>query len=438
MFSWLEWSCAFRNVRVRGEFLEREGREDYAKDAKKDKEKINSKFKNRTKNFGIFFGFIFASFAKPSRPLRSKIPVFLTLAFLAISTQSTAQPQGIGRPATPVEIQAWDIDVRPDFKGLPKGQGSVKAGEQVWENKCASCHGTFGESNEVFPPMVGYTTAQDVKAGRVASLNLGADAPTRTTMMKLSQLSTLWDYINRAMPWNAPKSLSTDDVYAVTAYVLNMANVLPDNFVLSPATMPQAQSLLPNRFGLTTTHAMWPGKEFAAGAKAAPRPDVQGSTCMRNCGPAPKLHSFIPDYARNQSGNLAEQMRGWGPLRGVDTSKTLVSEQKVAVAGVDRSSSAMKNVADGTKPSLKLADVSAILQRNTCSACHAQAGRLVGPSFAEIAMRYKAKPDAEAYLLSKIRQGGQGAWGAIPMPAQAIDEASARKVAQWLEQGAAQ
>lgn len=69
---------------------------------------------------------------------------------------STARPwSGIGRPATRSEIQAWDIDVRPDFKGLPAGKGSVDEGLQIWEAKCESCHGTFGESNEVFAPVVG-------------------------------------------------------------------------------------------------------------------------------------------------------------------------------------------------------------------------------------------------------------------------------------------
>src|SRR4029079_1780805 len=78
--------------------------------------------------------------------------------------------QGIGRPATPAEIAAWDIDVRPDFKGLPPGKGSVAEGQKVWDAKCASCHGTFGESNEVFTPLVGGITAEDIRTGRVASL----------------------------------------------------------------------------------------------------------------------------------------------------------------------------------------------------------------------------------------------------------------------------
>ena len=72
----------------------------------------------------------------------------------------------LGRDATKAEVKAWDIDVRPDFKGLPKGAGSVALGEQVWEAQCASCHGSFGESNEVFTPIVGGTTKADIERHR--------------------------------------------------------------------------------------------------------------------------------------------------------------------------------------------------------------------------------------------------------------------------------
>ena len=149
---------------------------------------------------------------------------------------------GIGRTATPAEIKAWDIDVRPDFKGLPKGSGSVAKGMDVWESKCASCHGIFGESNEVFSPIVGGTNKDDIRTGRVARLN-DPSFPGRTTLMKLSSVSTLWDYINRAMPWTQPKSLSTEEVYAVTAYILNMGGVVSDSFTLSDQNMAEVQKL---------------------------------------------------------------------------------------------------------------------------------------------------------------------------------------------------
>ncbi|NCV70982.1 MAG: cytochrome C, partial [Betaproteobacteria bacterium] len=108
---------------------------------------------------------------------------------LAAQTKPWTQ---IGRAATEAEVKAWDIDVRADFSGLPKGSGSVALGEEVWEAKCSSCHGSFGESNDVFTPIVGGTTKKDIETGLVANLKR-SDFPQRTTMMKLSTLSTLWD-----------------------------------------------------------------------------------------------------------------------------------------------------------------------------------------------------------------------------------------------------
>ena len=149
-------------------------------------------------------------------------------SLLSMPAVASEKYPGIGRVATPSELAAWDIDVRPDFKGLPAGSGSVAQGMDVWEAKCSSCHGVFGESNQVFSPIVGGTTAEDVKTGRVARLTDQA-YPGRTTLMKVPTLSTLWDYINRAMPWNQPKSLTKDEVYAVLAYLLNLGNIVPDN-----------------------------------------------------------------------------------------------------------------------------------------------------------------------------------------------------------------
>ena len=222
--------------------------------------------------------------------------VILSLALLATTGIAVAQNNsyaGIGRAATAKEIAAWDIDVRPDFKGLPTGSGSVAKGQDVWEAKCAHCHGIFGESNEVFSPLIGGTTAKDIQTGRVANLSR-SDYPGRTTFMKVATVSTLWDYINRAMPWTSPKSLTTEEVYAVTAFMLNLANIVPDDYVLSQQNIAEVQARMPNRNGMSTEHAMWPGREFGAKAK----PDTANTVCMTDCAPEPKLASLLPDFAR--------------------------------------------------------------------------------------------------------------------------------------------
>ncbi len=238
----------------------------------------------------------------------------------AVAAQAQTQAQiaaypGVGRAATAKEVAAWDIDVRPDFKGLPKGAGSVALGMQVWESKCSSCHGIFGESNEVFSPIVGGTTQDDIKTGRVARLN-DPSFPGRTTLMKVSTLSTMWDYINRAMPWAQPKTLTTEEVYAVTAYILNLGGLLPDDFILSDKNIAEVQKLLPNRNGMTTDHALWPGTGMGKR-----QPDVKAVACMKDCAPVPTLASLLPDFARDAHGNLSEQNRAVGAQRGADTSK---------------------------------------------------------------------------------------------------------------------
>ncbi len=330
---------------------------------------------------------------------------------------------GVGRTATPKEVQAWDIDVRPDFKGLPKGSGSVSKGQDIWEAQCSSCHGIFGEANEVFSPLVGGTTQDDVKTGHVARLN-DPTFPGRTTLMKVSTVSTLWDYINRAMPWTAPKSLSTDEVYAVTAYLLNMGGILPDSFVLSDATIAEAQKRLPNRNGVTTDHGLWPGKGMGNGGK----PDVKVVACMKDCATEAKVASFLPDFARNNNGNLAEQQRLVGPQRGADTTKPPAANPAAAAAAAA--------VMPRTTANNPAAAALALAQKNNCTACHGVENKIVGPAFRDVAAKYGARADAETYLAGKIKTGGQGIWGAIPMPAQTLSDAEARQLAQWLAAGA--
>jgi S-disulfanyl-L-cysteine oxidoreductase SoxD len=432
----------------------RERREAYAKDAKK---KIPKKIKkefviNATHSIpnltSIPVSFLSSSalFAQLSRLSRPEIRYSTLVLLLCLPTLSPAQNryEGVGRTATTNEVKAWDIDVRPDFKGLPAGQGSVKQGEVLWEAQCASCHGSFGESNSVFTPLVGNTSPQDIAAGRVAALLPGTNTPGRTTLMKVSTLSTLWDYIHRAMPWTAPKSLTANEVYAVTAYMLNLGNIVPDDFSLSDKNIAEVQKKLPNRKGMSTAHALWPGTEFGGNTK----PDVQGTACMANCPVEPKVASFLPDYARSAHGNLADQSRALGAARGAVTQVDVTpAVQPVNQAAGQKNSAqtASKNIAGNTPsntakavaPLVTTSDVLPLLQQNACTACHGMDSKLVGPSFQEIAAKQGARVDALAYLGGKIKAGSVGVYGQIPMPAQSLSVQDAQKVAQWLAQGAA-
>jgi len=348
--------------------------------------------------------------------LRSPLAATLTAAVFAagVVAMPSARAQGegrfgFGRAPTAQEIEAWDIDVRPDGHGVRKGRGTVSQGQEIYDAQCASCHGTFGESNR-YMPIAGGVRKDDLKTGR-ASVLTQPDG-IRTLGTKLNYATTLWDYINRAMPWTNPQSLTMDQVYAVTAYVLHLSEIVPADFELNDGNLTEVQ--MPNRNGMTTAHGLGSVKG---------RPDAQGSLCMKDCVKEVKIASQLPEFARNQHGNLAEQKRPLGPMRGIDTARYDVSKPGAvaAVAGTAAAAAAPKD----------------LITRNACTACHGISNKIVGPAFVEIGTKYQAQADAEAYLTKKIREGGQGVWGAVPMPPQAaLKEEDARTIARWIVGGA--
>jgi cytochrome c551/c552 len=338
----------------------------------------------------------------------------LIFALFSASTVAFAvdKYQGVGRAATPAEVKAWDIDVRPDFKGLPKGSGSVDRGQELFEEKCASCHGSFGESNEVFTPLAGGTTKDDIKAGRVKGLSSG-ELPQRTTFTKVATISTVFDYIQRAMPWTAPKSLKPDEVYAILAYLLNLQEIVPGDFVLSDQNIAEVQKLLPNRHGMTTEHGLWPGAPAKKGGIGnGGKPDTANKACMKNCKPEVQIGSTLPEYARTAHGELADQNRSFGAVRGT---RTLGPE-------------AAKKAADaGT---LELAT------KSGCMACHGIKSKIVGPGYNEVVARYQGQTDAESRLIAKVKAGGQGAWGSVPMPPNGhLKDEDVTTLVQWILNG---
>jgi cytochrome c len=240
--------------------------------------------------------------------------------------------------------------------------------------------------------------------------------------MKVPTLSTIWDYINRAMPWNAPKSLSTDDVYSVVAFLLNLNGIVPDDFTLSDKNIREVQGRMPNRNGMTTKHALWPGSEFGGTSK----PDTSNVACMKDCVPEVKLASFLPEFARNAHGNLAEQNRAVGAQHGADTTRPEAKAGSPAPAPV-AAPTPKAEASSGAKAVLGL------LQKNGCTACHGVNNKIVGPAFADVAKKHAGKAD---YLAGKIRSGGSGVWGAVPMPPQTLSDAEAKTIAAWLASGA--
>ncbi len=175
-----------------------------------------------------------------------------TLLLTCLARAETPPPYGIGRVATPAEIAGWNIDIGRDGRGLPPGSGTVSHGREVFEQQCVACHGDKGQGG-VGDKLVG-------GQGTLATAN-----PVRTVGSYWPYAPTLFDYIRRAMPQNAPQSLSNDDVYAVSAYVLNLNGLLPADATLDARTLSAIK--MPNR------------DHFTGDA----RPDVRNPACLSGC-----------------------------------------------------------------------------------------------------------------------------------------------------------
>ena len=142
-----------------------------------------------------------------------------------VTQVAAAKHLGIGREAKPEEIAGWDIDIRPDGQGLPPGKGTVKQGEEIYMQQCAACHGEFGESAGRWPILMG-------GAGTLTSHD-----PVKSVGSYWPYASTVMDYIRRAMPFGNAQSLSNDQLYAVTAYVFYLNDLIKDeNFELNATT----------------------------------------------------------------------------------------------------------------------------------------------------------------------------------------------------------
>ena len=178
------------------------------------------------------------------------------LAIVVLAGATSAQAQslyGIGRAATPAEIAGWNIDIDRYGNNLPPGSGSVSRGHEVFDQQCSACHGAKGEGG-VGDQLVG------------GQGTLAAPKPVRTVGSYWPYAPTLFDYIRRAMPLNAPQSLSDDDVYAVSGYILNLNGLLPADATLDARTLSAIK--MPNR------------DKFVGD----PRPDVKNPECIRDCG----------------------------------------------------------------------------------------------------------------------------------------------------------
>jgi mono/diheme cytochrome c family protein len=161
--------------------------------------------------------------------------VYRLVLALAFAFAMHAQ-YGIGRTATPDEIRSADITIFPDGRGLPAGHGNAAAGENVYSGRCVSCHGPKG---------IGKAGEYPALAGGRGTLN--TTKPVKTVGSYWPYATTVWDHINRAMPFNAPHVLKPNEVYAVTAYILYLNGLITRDQELDEKTLPKI--VMPNRNG---------------------------------------------------------------------------------------------------------------------------------------------------------------------------------------------
>lgn len=145
-----------------------------------------------------------------------------------------ADGPNLGKPIKPADIAAWDISIQPDGAGLPPGSGTSAKGAIIYAEKCAQCHGENG---------IGGSSAALVTATPITDIS----ASMKTIANYWPYATTLFDYIRRAMPWQAPKSLTDDEVYALTAYLLAQNKIIGGNDAINAKTLPKVR--MPNRDG---------------------------------------------------------------------------------------------------------------------------------------------------------------------------------------------
>ncbi len=276
-----------------------------------------------------------------------------------------ADKYGLGRPALPEEVEAWNIDVRPDGQGLPKGSGSAEVGEEVFAAQCASCHGDFGEGIDRWP----------VLAGGFDTLN--THDPVKTVGSYWPYLSTVFDYVKRAMPFGNAQSLTNDEVYAVVAYILNMNEIIEYDYVLSDENFTEVR--MPNE----------------ANFFEDPRPDTptmaEAEPCMKDCKTEVKItgRARILDVTPDEGG-------------GEDASAEEAAEEEVQTASLDQA----------------VVEAGQALFKKRCTSCHKiDAGRHgVGPSLHGIMNRMAGTAEGYKKYSKTMKELG------VSWSAEALDE----------------
>lgn len=244
---------------------------------------------------------------------------------------------GLGRAALPEEVAAWDIKVMPDGRGLPKGRGDVLTGEEVFAEKCASCHGDFAEGVDNWPVLAGGFDTLDDKD------------PVKTVGSYWPYLSTVWDYVHRSMPFGNAQTVTADETYAIVAYILYSNDLVDEDFELSSENFSEFSMYNADGFVLDdraeTEYAQWTAEP-----------------CMENCKESVEItmHASVLDVTPDEGSEDDS-----ASVSGTSAETTLASGEYTG-GGVQKAS-AETEAADGPDPELVAAGEKTFRK---CKACH--------------------------------------------------------------------
>mgnify|MGYP006273212183 FL=1 len=283
---------------------------------------------------------------------------------------ATGVNYGLGREALPEEIDAWDIDIRPDGTGLPEGSGDVWTGEEVFIEKCAVCHGDFAEGVDRWPVLAGGWDT------------LTNDRPVKTIGSYWPYLSTVFDYVHRAMPFGEAQSLTPDEVYAITAYLLYSNAIVEDDFVLSKENFTEVE--MPNEDGF-----------FMDDREEGEVPAFTREVCMEDCKDEVEIamRAVVLDVTPDAEGTATE-------------AATLPGESSEAPA--DDAAADAAEAAPSPDPELVAQGEAAFRQ---CKACHQigeGADHRVGPHLNGVIGRTAGTAEGFRYSAVMAEAGAEG------------------------------
>jgi S-disulfanyl-L-cysteine oxidoreductase SoxD len=303
--------------------------------------------------------------------------LFATAVAGIAAAPAFAEKLGIGRPALDEELAAWNVNVMPDGRGLPEGGMSVEDGETAFVDYCAMCHGDFAEGLDNWPPLAG---------GRGT---LTAERPLKTVGSYWPYLSTVWDYVHRSMPFGNAQSLTPDEVYGITAYILYSEGLVDYDFELSKDNFLEVR--LPNEDGFYVDDRV--ETEF---------PLFTAEPCMTDCKDAVVITRKASDLAVTPTDDQGR------PVSTIPDWRAAAAESEAELVEALAEAAEGDAAAEGPDPALVTAGESAFRQCSTCHEVGDGAKNKTGPHLNDLFGRTAASIDGFRYSRPFVAAGEDG------------------------------